>query len=126
MKKFALITFLVAVIFSISVHEGEAKDFWVENDGNVELYIMDESIKPYIKGDYRRFTVSVKYVKNNRLLKVVDWNFYKDNWWYYKPNEPSIDNYTPVTPKSRMFELCMKKLGWSYRIIDNVGLARYV
>lgn len=133
MKKIILtLTFIMTLIFSAATCA--AQDVWVENAtdyeyGNIEYYVMDDAIATYVKEDYRRFTVSVKYVKNGKLLKVVNWNFYKtdvNSWWYYKLDERSIDNYTPVTPINRMFEICMGRLGWSYRIIDNAGLVRYV
>ena len=122
MKKFALITLLATVIFSTFVHEGEARDVWVDHWDyeNVDIYVMDDTITPAnSERDY--FSVTTKQVRNGKLLKTVIWKFskYMTDMWRYETSTMDGTHTTVVIPKNGIFEFCMNRLGWSYRIKDN-------
>ena len=118
MKKFLLSTIFVTLIFTSSICA--AKDIWVdhwESEG-VDVYVMDDTI---IANDAKNnFSVSTKMVHNGELSRVLTWNFskYQDDMWRYETNSMDGSHTTVVTPRNKIFEFCMKKLGWSYKIVD--------
>ena len=118
MKKFLLPAIFVTLIFTASICA--AKDIWVdhwESEG-VDVYVMDDTI---IANDAKNnFSVSTKMVHNGELSRVLTWNFskYQDDMWRYETNSMDGSHTTVVTPRNKIFEFCMKKLGWSYKIVD--------
>ena len=118
MKKFLLSTIFVTLIFTSSICA--AKDIWVdhwESEG-VDVYVMDDTI---IANDAKNnFSVSTKMVHNGELSRVLTWNFskYQDDMWRYETNSMDGSHTTVVTPRNKIFEFCMKNLGWSYKIVD--------
>ena len=56
----------------------------------------------------------------DELIKVVDWHFsqYKTDMWRYATSEMDGTHTTAVIAKNELFEFCINKLGWSYRIDD--------
>ena len=118
MKKFLLSTIFVTLIFTSSICA--AKDIWVdhwESEG-VDVYVIDDTI---IANDAKNnFSVSTKMVHNGELSRVLTWNFskYQDDMWRYETNSMDGSHTTVVTPRNKIFEFCMKKLGWSYKIVD--------
>ena len=69
--------------------EAEARDVWVYNGGNIDYYVVTESISHQKGGP---ITVTTKNVENGRLLGRGHFEFYADegSWWYgggeVKPN----------------------------------------
>ena len=122
MKKFVLFAFLATMIFSMPVSDCEARDVWVEHWDyeNVDIYIMDDTIAPAnSERDY--FSVTTKQVRNGKLLKTVIWKFskYMTDMWRYETSTMDGMHTTVVIPKNGIFEFCMNRLGWSYRIKGN-------
>ena len=119
MKKICFVCFLVAVIFSASVQNVEAKDVWVDHWDyeNADIYVMDDTIVPS-ESARNYFSVSTKEVKNGKLLKVISWKFskYKDDMWRYETSNMDGMHTTVVSPGNKVFEFCMNRLGWSYRV----------
>ncbi len=118
MKKFFLLTILATLIFTAEICA--AKDIWVDNwEGEgVDVYVMDDTI---IAGDAQNnFSVSTKMVHNGKLSRVLTWQFSKfhDDMWRYETDSMDGSHTTVVTPRNKIFEFCMKKLGWSYKIVD--------
>ena len=118
MKKFLLSTIFVTLIFTSSICA--AKDIWVdhwESEG-VDVYVIDDTI---IANDAKNnFSVSTKMVHNGELSRVLTWNFskYKNDMWRYETNSMDGSHTTVVTTRNKIFEFCMKNLGWSYKIVD--------
>ena len=122
MKKiFSAIMLCVAVM--LMPLNCEATDVWVEhwNSENVDIYVMDETLTGRTSNTEMYFKVSTKEVKNGRLKKIINWNFskYKDGMWRYETNTMDGMHTTVVIPKNGLFEYCMKKLGWHYRIVTH-------
>ena len=123
MKKLILFTFLtVTLIFSTSFSNCEAKDVWVTRwaSENVDIYVMDDTITSGSSNGSRYFKVSTKQVRNGQLLKVINWSYskYNTDMWRYESSTMNGTHTTVVIPRDGIFEFCMKKLGWSYRIVD--------
>ena len=122
MKKFVLFAFLATMIFSMSVRDCEARDVWVEHWDyeNVDIYVMDDTIAPS-NSERNYFSVTTKQVRNGKLLKTVIWKFskYMTDMWRYETSTMDGTHTTVVIPKNGIFEFCMNRLGWSYRIKDN-------
>lgn len=120
MRKFFGFKFFVAVIiFSANFTFCQAKDVWVDhwNSENVDVYVMDDTIIPS-QSARNYFSVSTKEVRNGKLLKVVAWKFskYKDDMWRYETNTMDGTHTTVVSPENKIFQFCMKKLGWHYTV----------
>ena len=120
MKKIFLLTILLTMIFSASICA--AKDIWVdrwESEG-VDVYIMDDTIAGNSERNY--LTVSTKTVKKGSLSQVIVWKFskFRDDMWRYETNMMSGDHTTVVIPQNKIFEFCMNRLGWSYKIVDDM------
>ena len=101
-----------------------AQDVWVDHWGgsdNVDIYVMDDTIINGTSNTGKYFKVSTKFIKNGQLQNVVNWTFSKwhSDMWRYETNTMSGDHTTVVMAKSPLFEFCIEKLGWSYRIKDN-------
>ena len=123
MKKFILFALLtVTLIFSASFSNCEAKDVWVARwaSENVDIYVMDDTITSGSSNGSRYFKVSTKQVRNGQLLKVINWSYskYNTDMWRYESSTMNGTHTTVVIPRDGIFEFCMKKLGWSYRIVD--------
>jgi len=121
MKKLILFMMLVAAaVISMPTNSCEAQDVWVEhwNYEDVDIYVMDDTLKTGTSGTGKFFKVSVKEVRDGELLSVVDWTFskYKTDMWRYVTSNMRGNNTTVVIPRNQIFEFCMKSLGWSYRL----------
>ena len=119
MNKIILAATLIAtMIFSASICA--AKDVWVdrwEGEG-VDVFVVDDTI---VANDAQNnFSVSTKLVHNGQLSRVLTWNFskYENDMWRYETNAMDGGHTTVVTPQNKIFEFCMNRLGWSYRIVD--------
>ena len=97
-----------------------AADVWIEhwNSENVDVYAMDDTITSDASGNY--FSVSTKFVTNGQLKQVVVWKFskFRSDMWRYETSTMDGSHTTVVIPRSPLFEFCMDKLGWSYKIDD--------
>lgn len=97
-----------------------AQDVWVDHwsSENIDIYAMDDTIRGDTKNGSRYFKVSTKYVRNGQLQKVVNWTFskYQTDMWRYETSTMDGSHTTVVMAKSKLFEFCMNRLGWSYRI----------
>ena len=100
----------------------EAADVWVAhwNDANVDIYVMDDTITSGTSNTGRYFDVATKKVKAGQLQQVITWKFsqYKEDMWRYETSTMDGSHTTVVTPRNGVFEFCMDKLGWDYRIVD--------
>ena len=62
------------------------------------------------------FTVSVKEVRNSRLLRIVKWDIYDGRgMWRYSTDTMSGDHDAVLMAPNQIFEFCMKRLGWTYQ-----------
>ena len=80
MKKFIFLMSLVlttAVIVPAFICE--AKDIWVDhwNTENVDIYVMDDTLRNGSTDTGKYFKVSTKEVRDGNLVRVVDWSFSK-------------------------------------------------
>ena len=120
MKKIILaVTLISTLIFSVSICA--AKDIWVdrwESEG-VDIYVTG-TIKYSDKKNY--FTVSTKQARNGKVVQVINWKFSKhgEDMWRYETDTMDGNHTTVVIPQNKLFEYCMAKLGWSYKIVDNM------
>ena len=121
MKKL-LSALVMAVVMACILPSGEAADVWVDhwNDENVDIYVMDDTITSGTSKTGRYFDVVTKKVKNGQLQKVITWQFsqYKDDMWRYETSTMDGSHTTVVIPRNGIFEFCMDRLGWGYRIVD--------
>ncbi|MCR5833172.1 MAG: hypothetical protein K6G55_00745 [Selenomonadaceae bacterium] len=100
-----------------------AQDIWVDywESENVDVYMMDETLKGTVSDTACRFIyVSTKMVENGRLKKIVKWTFdrFRTDMWRYETDEMDGRHTTVVIPRNKLFEACMNKLGWQYKIVD--------
>lgn len=119
-----------ALLCSFPASECGAADVWVEhwNSENVDIYVMDDTLKSGTSETGKYFDVSTKEVRNGKLQKVVKWSFskYKSDMWRYETSTMDGTHTTVVIPRSGLFEYCMKKLGWPYQTVtDSRGGAWY-
>lgn len=110
---FALL-FTFTIIFANTC---AAKDVWVEHwqSENIDVYVMDDTIRGDSNQNGRYFKVSTKKVRNGQLQKIVNWTFSQgsnDNWRY--ETESMRGSHTTIVYNNKIFEFCMNKLGWAY------------
>ena len=88
-------------------------DHW--NYENVDIYISDNTISGETSGTGRYFKVIVKQIRNGNVIKSNEWRFskYYNDSWRYKTDE--MKGNTSIVMNSKIFEYCMKRLGWSYK-----------
>ena len=123
MKKVIIMAFLMAaVVFSVSISSCEAKDVWVDRwkHINADIYVMDETIEPGTTHNGKFFNVTTKEVQNGKLKRIVRWKFVKveQEMWRYETNQMDGSHMTVVSPGDKVFDFCMKKIGWKYRTED--------
>ena len=99
-----------------------AQDIWVAhwNAENVDVYAMDDTITSGTSDTGRYFKVTTKFVRGGQLLEVVNWSFskFRDDMWRYETSTMDGTHTAVVIPRSPLFEFCMGKLGWSYKVVD--------
>ncbi|MBQ6976900.1 MAG: hypothetical protein IJQ16_10185 [Selenomonadaceae bacterium] len=120
MKKIIFtLTIFVALIFSAATCA--ANDVWVDSWGSegVDIYVMDDTIIG--NNDRNYFSVSTKKVRNGKLIQVVQWKFskFRGDMWRYETSTMDGSHTTVVIPRNKIFEFCINRLGWSYRIEGN-------
>ncbi len=95
----------------------QSKDVFIEhwNSENLDIYVVDESLKGEITKTGKQFTVMVKQVQNGKLIKTHKWSFTEDNGeWRYSTEEMDKKGRSSIVSESKIFEYCMKRLGWKY------------
>ena len=116
MKKFVFL--FVFFIMLINVNLVSAQDVWVDhwNYENVDIYVMNDTITIGKDNDgYRWFKVITKEVKNNELIKTIKWSYGEmSTEWRYETSEMDGMHTNHVTKHDKVFQYCMKYLGWSY------------
>lgn len=121
------VTFVVALTVANTC---AAADVWVDHwqAEGVDIYAADDSIKGDVsQSGNKYFTVSTKFVKRGKVQRVVKWTFssYRGDMWRYETSTMDGRHTTVVIPRSPLFEFCMNKLGWPYRITDDGGIRYY-
>ena len=115
-------TVLAAVCLFVSVNPCEAKDVWVDRWQNInaDIYVMDETLAWEENLEGKFFRVSTKEVKNGKLKRIVKWKYikYGQEMWRYETDQMSGNNMTVVSPRDKVFDFCMKRIGWKYRTED--------
>ena len=121
MKKFFFAMTMVAVL--IIGGTCAAQDVWMSTYGDVETYVMDDTITSGTSDNGRYFNVSVKQVKNGQLQGVRTFEYlkYEGDMWRMHVK----DHSTPIHPVDKVFEFCMNRLGWSYRIDGNDPIVKF-
>ena len=122
MKSIVMAIFLAAAAFSVSISSCEAKDVWVDRWQNInaDIYVMDETIEPGTTHNGKFFNVTTKEVQNGKLKSIVRWKYVKvgQEMWRYETNKMGGSHMTVVSPGDKVFDFCMKKIGWKYRTED--------
>ena len=115
---------VIAVVMACMLPSCEAEDVWVDHgrDSNIDIYVMDDTITCGTSSTGRYFDVTVKTVRDGQLLDVITWEFskYKDDMWRFETSIMDGSHTTVVIPRNGIFEFCMDKLGWSYKILDSL------
>jgi hypothetical protein len=119
---FLMLMAATVMLFSVSKGVCEAKDIWVDRwqNSNVDVYVMDETIEWEENLDGKFFRVSSKEVRNGKLKSIIKWKFVKvgQEMWRYETSKMSGSNMTVVSPGNKVFDFCMKRIGWQYRTED--------
>lgn len=115
-----LLFILLLGLLPLALPRCEAADVWVAhwNDENVDIYVVDDSLTSQRSSGVKEFKVTTKSVRNGRLVKTIRWDYFQESsaMWRYETSTMDGSHTTAVTPPDKVFEFCMKKLGWSYRI----------
>ena len=126
MKK---IFFAIMFVMLTVANTCSAKDIWLEHwqSENIDLYVMDDTITNGSSKTDKHFKVSTKFVRNGQLQQVVQWSFskYITDMWRYETSTMDGSHTTVVIPRNALFEFCMDRLGWSYRIVEDHAIRHY-
>jgi hypothetical protein len=113
---------IAATMFSVAVTPCEAKDIWVDHWQNInaDIYVMDETLAWEENLDGKFIKVSAKAVQNGKVKCIIKWKFikYGQEMWRYETSQMSGNNMTVVSPGDKVFDFCMKRIGWKYRTED--------
>ena len=123
MKRFVFLVMMVAAaLFSVAVTPCEAKDVWVDRWQNInaDIYVMDETIEPGTTHNGKFFRVTTKEVQNGKVKRIVRWKYVKveQEMWRYETDKMAGTHMTVVSPGDKLFDFCMKRIGWTYRTED--------
>ena len=123
---------IFAVMFVVAfniVNTCAAADVWIEHwaTENVDIYAMDDTIEGGTSDTGKYFSVSSKIVAGGKIQRVIKWTFskYQTDMWRYETSAMDGTHTTVVIPRNLLFEFCMDKLGWSYRITNDGGIRYY-
>lgn len=121
MKKiFSITALILAVTVFLPTYICEAKDVWLShwNSENIDVYVMDDTLRGDISDTKRQFKVSTKNVRNGELLDIVNWTFLKSetSMWRYETSTMDGRHMTAVLRGNQVFEFCMNALGWPYTV----------
>ncbi len=113
---------VTAIFFSAFDRACEAKDVWVERweQNQADVYVMDTTLEWEENLDGKVFRVSTKMMQDGKIRNIVKWKFakFRDEMWRYETNMMGGSNMTVVSPGNKVFEFCMKRIGWTYRTED--------
>ena len=119
MKNFLTVIFVLTIFF-IPAKICAAADIWVEhwNEENADIYVVEETISGNSAQNY--FSVSTKKVRGGQLLQSIQWKFskFQNDMWRYETSTMDGSHTTAVITRNAIFEFCMERLGWNYRIVD--------
>ena len=123
MKRLVFLVMMVAAtMFSVAVNPCEAKDIWVDHWQNInaDIYVMDETLAWEENLEGKFFRVSTKAVQNGKLKNIIKWKYIKhgQEMWRYETNQMGGTHMTVVSPGDKLFNFCMKRIGWTYRTED--------
>ena len=123
MKRLVFLVMMVAAtMFSVAVNPCEAKDIWVDHWQNInaDIYVMDETFAWEENLEGKFFRVSTKAVQNGKLKNIIKWKYIKhgQEMWRYETNQMGGTHMTVVSPGDKLFNFCMKRIGWTYRTED--------
>ena len=123
MKKLVFLVMMVATaLFLLAVTPCEAKDVWVDHWRNInaDIYVMDETLAWEENLEGKFFRVSTKAVQNGKLKNIIKWKYIKhgQEMWRYETNQMGGTHMTVVSPGDKLFNFCMKRIGWTYRTED--------
>ena len=117
-----LVMMIAATMFSVAVTHCEAKDVWVDRWQNInaDIYVMDETLAWEENLEGKFFRVSTKTVQNGKLKNIIKWKYIKhgQEMWRYETNQMGGTHITVVSPGDKVFDFCMKRIGWTYRTED--------
>lgn len=122
MKKIICSMILVfsAMFISWSPANCEAADVWVDhwNSENLDLFVIEDSLRYGSGATGKYFNVNVKQVRNGRLVRTVHWEYskYKTDMWRYETSTMDGHHTTAVNVTDHLFEYCMNRIGWNYSI----------
>ena len=85
------------------------------NYENIDIYVDNKSITSGTSASGKYFKVKVNQVQNGNVIKSVKYSFsqYYTDAWRYKTDE--MKGNTSIVSNNKVFEHCMKQLGWSYK-----------
>ena len=106
-----------------------ATDVWIDHwsHEDVDVYIMDDTIK-YARSDACKwFYITTKEVKDGQLQRTIVWKFssWYNEMWRYETSTMDGCHTTVVIPRNNLFEYCMNKIGWSFVIRGQGGISYY-
>jgi len=121
MKKiFSIMALIAAFTLFLPEYSCEATDVWVNhwNSENIDIYVMDDTIRGGTSDTGKYFKVSTKKVRNGELIDIVNWSFskYKTDMWRYETSTMDGTHTTVVLPGNQVFHFCMNALGWPYTV----------
>ena len=115
MKKFLFTLMIVATLTFADTCA--AADIWIEHlsTENLDIYVMDDTLRGDATNSGRYFKVSTKKVKDGQLQQIVNWTFSQapNNNWRYE-TESMRGSHTTIVYNNKLFEFCMNRLGWAY------------
>ncbi len=119
MKKLAFIL-LISLLLPLAMQKCEAADVWVahwESD-NVDIYVVDDTLISHRDSTGKSFKVTTKSVRNGKLIRLIKWDYFQDysDMWRYESSLMDGSHSTAAHPTDAVFEFCMHKLGWGYRV----------
>lgn len=125
MKKIYALLLMVASFFICwPASNCDATDVWVYHSSydDVDVFLMDDTLIHGINENGRYFEITVKEVRNGKLLRTVLWEYeklkYESEPWRYESSTMSPNHTCAVITPDYLFEYCMKCLGWNYTIVD--------
>ena len=119
MKRIILCLLAFVLLVGMPINYAEAADVWVAhwNYENVDIYVVDESIRGDETNNGRYCKAYVKQVRDGQLLRTEEWTFSKwhTDFWRYQTNRMTR-NTSAVIARNGLFEHCMEKMNWPFDI----------
>ncbi|MCR5175216.1 MAG: hypothetical protein K6C05_00020 [Anaerovibrio sp.] len=127
MKKIFILLFsfaLIAVNSNAIYSTAHAREIWIAHlpEENADVYLIDNTIKSGTSQTGKWFTIVTREVKSDGTSnKTMSWDFSSfggGEWRYYTDMMATKLTTARVVAPNRLFEICMDKIGWKYRIVD--------